>query len=241
MRRGDATQPVSEVNIPALGSVVWLSDTAAAEDLVFFPGAWTGWLRWSVVPVPQSVVVQIGATHFGSEFVSSGAAAVLGGGIWDAGFVTAPAPVQVPAGWRLAIRIVNVGAAACALRTGGGLSAVSSPGVNDPLWPDPVTAVPDAAVAAEPVLGPNRPNPFNPRTEIAFDLPVASRASLRVYDVAGRLVRTLLDAELPAGPGTATWDGRDDAGQAVPTGAYLCRLATAGGGAPLTRRMLLVR
>jgi hypothetical protein len=102
-------------------------------------------------------------------------------------------------------------------------------------------AVPLPAVPAVASLGPNRPNPFNPRTEIVFAIPEAGQVSLRVYDAAGRLVRTLLDAVLPAGPGAVSWDGRDQAGRAVASGVYLCRLRTAAGESPPARRMLLVR
>ena len=49
---------------------------------------------------------------------------------------------------------------------------------------------------------------------------VAKWVNLRVYDVAGRLVSTLVNQELPAGPQTATWDGRDDGGQKVAAGVY---------------------
>jgi glucose/arabinose dehydrogenase len=51
----------------------------------------------------------------------------------------------------------------------------------------------------------NYPNPFNPATTIAFTLPAAGHALLTVHDLRGRRVATLLDADLPAGPHTATW------------------------------------
>jgi nitrous oxidase accessory protein NosD len=240
MRRGDATQPIRETAIPAGGATMWVSATAAGEDLTFAAGAWSGWLRWAVVPAPGTVVAEVGTTRDGSEFTPSGAQVVLGDPAWDIVFTTSVAPITVLAGRHLAFRVVNGGSVACALRTGGGMSAVSSPGLDDPCWPAAVTSAPDAAPAA-PVLRASRPNPFNPRTEIAFDLPATGRATLRIYDPAGRLVCTLLDADLPAGPGAVTWDGRDAAGRAVAAGAYLYRLTFAGGAPPLTRRMLLVR
>jgi hypothetical protein len=87
------------------------------------------------------------------------------------------------------------------------------------------TAVPPpASPAAALRLLPARPNPFNPRTEIAFDLPRDGRAHLAVYDLGGRLVRTLADGELPCGRHRATWSGDDDAGRPAATGAYLLRL-----------------
>ncbi len=88
-------------------------------------------------------------------------------------------------------------------------------------------------------LSPNAPNPFNPITEIAFAIPVTGRVSLRIYDVAGRLVRTLVDETLGAGRHRARWDGRDDAGQAVASGAYYSRLRA--GDVIRARSMLLVK
>lgn len=74
-------------------------------------------------------------------------------------------------------------------------------------------------------LQPCAPNPFNPRTVIRFDLPQDARVSLRVFDLAGRLVATLVDnATLPAGRREVSWDGTDDRGRAVAAGSYACRM-----------------
>jgi hypothetical protein len=96
-----------------------------------------------------------------------------------------------------------------------------------------------AAVQPSLWLGQNLPNPFNPSTSIRFSLPVAARVSLRVYDVAGRPVRTLLDEDRPAGEHGAAWDGKDDRGAAVPAGVYFYRLAA--GEELLSRKMILLK
>ena len=83
---------------------------------------------------------------------------------------------------------------------------------------------PDAALARVT----SRPNPFNPSTEISFALAVPGTVKLEVFDVAGRLVRRLLDAELAAGPHSARWDGRDGGGGAVASGTYVARLQAGG-------------
>jgi cytochrome c peroxidase len=76
-------------------------------------------------------------------------------------------------------------------------------------------------------LRPGYPNPFRDRNTVRFDLPRATRAELRVYDVRGRLVRRLVSAG-SAMPGvySVVWDGRDDRGREAPAGVYFYRLDT---------------
>ena len=93
--------------------------------------------------------------------------------------------------------------------------------------------------AARALLGSPSPNPFNPRTTIAFDLPESGPVRLCVFDVAGRLVRTLVDESLPRGSHEAAWDGRDSSGREAASGSYLARLEF--GAKVETVRMGLVR
>ena len=88
-------------------------------------------------------------------------------------------------------------------------------------------------------LGQNEPNPFNPMTTIRFSLDSSRHASLRVYDVSGRLVRTLVDRDLNAGQPVVVWDGKTEAGVSSPSGVYFYRLID--GERVLTRRMTLLR
>jgi len=83
------------------------------------------------------------------------------------------------------------------------------------------------------------PNPFNPQTTLGFDLPSPARARLRVFDARGRLVRSLLDAELPAGRHWTEWDGRDDAGHELGSGVYFARLEA--GAEKATNKLVLLR
>jgi hypothetical protein len=83
-------------------------------------------------------------------------------------------------------------------------------------------APPTATLRLEPAV----PNPFNPRTVLAFVLPRPDAVQLAIYDLAGRRVRTLVTGELNGGRHTTTWAGIDDAGRAVPAGLYVARLAT---------------
>lgn len=75
-------------------------------------------------------------------------------------------------------------------------------------------------------LLPNVPNPFNPSTRVRFELKEAGPARVAIFDLAGRRVRTLVQADLAAGPHERVWDGRDESGRAVPSGAYYARLVT---------------
>ena len=73
-----------------------------------------------------------------------------------------------------------------------------------------------------------RPNPFNPRTTIAFELPTAAATVVDVLDLRGCLVRRLQYGHLAAGSHARTWDGRDDAGRGVSAGVYLVRVRSGG-------------
>ncbi len=89
--------------------------------------------------------------------------------------------------------------------------------------------IPPSAAASQPPscrfsLAQNHPNPFNPTTTIRFSVPDAGRVRLAVYNVAGQLVRTLIDEWLSVGEHAAIWDGRDELGRSVASGVYLYRL-----------------
>ncbi|MBU1950685.1 MAG: hypothetical protein KJ927_18375 [Candidatus Eisenbacteria bacterium] len=71
-----------------------------------------------------------------------------------------------------------------------------------------------------------RPNPFGGATVVMFDLPAADQVALKIYDVKGRLVRTLADGVLAAGRHNVTWDGRGNDGRKVGGGMYLCTFQT---------------
>jgi len=74
-----------------------------------------------------------------------------------------------------------------------------------------------------------RPNPFHRFSTVRWQIPVPGRVRLAVYDVGGRLVRTLVDADMTAGRFTSRWDGNDNSGRQVANGTYLYKLETEGG------------
>jgi hypothetical protein len=88
-------------------------------------------------------------------------------------------------------------------------------------------------------LDANIPNPFNPSTTIRYEIAQAGPVTLRVYDVSGGLVRTLVDRVHSAGAFDARWDGRDAHGIAVASGVYFYRMEA--GVFTQTRRMVLLK
>jgi hypothetical protein len=73
-------------------------------------------------------------------------------------------------------------------------------------------------------LGQNYPNPFNPTTSIQYNVAQQSEISLKIYNLRGELVRTLVDAEQSAGVYNQKWDGLDNVGAITPSGLYVYRL-----------------
>ncbi len=104
--------------------------------------------------------------------------------------------------------------------------------------PNPVSGVADEIPAVF-HLAQNVPNPFNPQTTITFDLPVPSRATLRLYDLRGHLVRTLVDTRETAGHKVFTWHGRDNQDQPAAAGVYFYVLEA--GPFRSVRKMVLIR
>jgi subtilisin family serine protease len=89
------------------------------------------------------------------------------------------------------------------------------------------------------VLHQNYPNPFNPSTRIEYSLATDARAVLRIYNIAGQQIRTLVNASQAAGTYTVQWDGANGAGQQVASGVYYARLEA--GPVAQTRKMVLMR
>ena len=103
------------------------------------------------------------------------------------------------------------------------------------------TAVAEAEgiVPAEFALAQNFPNPFNASTTINFQLPLASRVELTVYSISGQRVRTLINGTLPAGHHRLQWDGRNERGEPVASGAYLYQLSA--GDFVASRQLVLLK
>ncbi|MDQ7817834.1 MAG: FlgD immunoglobulin-like domain containing protein [Melioribacteraceae bacterium] len=109
--------------------------------------------------------------------------------------------------------------------TGGSIgdpSKVTNPG--DPNSRPNTTSVAEESIPQQYKLHNNYPNPFNPSTKIAFEIPQAENVTLKIFNISGELIRTLTDESLGAGKYEKIWDGRDNTGNVVSSGIYIYRL-----------------
>ena len=88
-------------------------------------------------------------------------------------------------------------------------------------------------------LNQNYPNPFNPSTTIVYELPSTEKIMLKVYDILGREVKTLVNGVMPAGKHTISWDGTNNLGNKVSSGVYIYSLEV--GNHKLHKRMTLMK
>jgi hypothetical protein len=111
---------------------------------------------------------------------------------------------------------------------------------SPPASPGTVTAAGDPPAPRTFTVLPGTPNPFSAATVIRYDVPEGGGAfTLKVFDVNGRLVRTLAEGTQPAGRQSILWDGRDDRGRTMDSGVYFYRLAAEG--YARTRKLVLMR
>jgi len=156
----------------------------------------------------------------------------------DVGMLIASGPFSIPAGGTAVVAF-----AMCAGTSLADLQAVSQAAQTKY---DTVLSGGSAVEETAGVIGPvyaleqNVPNPFNPATRIAYRVPAAADVTLKIYNLAGQLVRTLATGPRMAGGHEATWDGKDDAGQAVASGTYFYELR-AGGELLQSRKMQLMK
>jgi hypothetical protein len=98
----------------------------------------------------------------------------------------------------------------------------------------PIELVPSTFTLAN-----NYPNPFNPSTTIRYSIPTAGHVRLRVFDLSGREVASLVNAMQSAGSHVVNWHGTDDAGRSLASGAYFYTLESLG--QQITRKMILLK
>ncbi len=123
-------------------------------------------------------------------------------------------------------------------RSSGARRAQVVIGSDDPRGPAILTLSGNAITIPDFTLRQNTPNPFRAGTAIGFDLPRAANVSLRVFDMAGRMVRVLAEGAWPFGRHEVKWDGGDSRGHKLPPGIYLSRFET--GGYRATKRLVML-
>jgi hypothetical protein len=206
--------------VSGVPSVAWLSASSPVATVAPAPNAWlTGGqveLSWPL-PADGADGCHVYRAVAGRETRLTGAVLVPSGG----GYRFVDDPAGLPAGTTIAYSYAVVRAGAEIARS-----------------PEVEVVLPGAPAAVTRLL-PNRPNPFNPATEIHFTLARTERVRIAVYDVTGRLVAGLEDGAREAGAHHVTWNGRDDAGRPVPSGAYYVRLETLRGRD--TRKIMLLK
>ncbi|UCF79443.1 MAG: T9SS type A sorting domain-containing protein [Candidatus Eiseniibacteriota bacterium] len=112
--------------------------------------------------------------------------------------------------------------------------------VSDTISVEPLIDVPIGGTPRfRDALFQNVPNPFNPLTQISYSLKTAGHVTIRIYDVGGALVRTLVDGRMPEGVHEAVWDGRSDNGAVVSSGVYVVKMET--GKYRATRKAVLLK
>ena len=177
-------------------------------------------------------------THGGNSALALDAQGNLHTGIarWDGSIWS-----DLGSGLEYAVRALALRGSADLFVGGSFATAGGTPAANVARWHEPTpSAVPVDGVARAGLTWFDAfPNPFNPRTTLRFDLPGSALVHLAIYDLRGRLVRSLVDEELPPGAHATTWDGRDEAGAQVASGTYLARIDA--GAQPATTWLTLVR
>ncbi|MFC1563865.1 YCF48-related protein [candidate division KSB1 bacterium] len=88
-------------------------------------------------------------------------------------------------------------------------------------------------------IGQNYPNPFNPETKITYSVTVPTQVSLKIYNINGQLIKTLVSGQVPNGDHIAIWDGTNDCGKKVSSGVYIYRLHA--GGFVQSKKMMLIK
>ncbi|RPJ41486.1 MAG: carbohydrate-binding protein, partial [Candidatus Latescibacterota bacterium] len=197
-----------------------------------------GWLRES-----EWLEYSVDAPGAGTYSIEVRVASLSAGGVFHIEFdgidKTGDIAVPVTGGWQTWTSVTATAALAPGRQIMRLVPTVEGFNLNymDVQAPTDVPAAPGPSRYA---LYPCAPNPFNPSTTIAYDLPERATVDLVVYDLAGRVVRTLVAGEsIAAGRHEVVWNGRDDAGRDAASGVYFCRLSASGH--TETRRITLIR
>lgn len=111
---------------------------------------------------------------------------------------------------------------------------------NSVVEPNDLTYVNEGEIIFEASLISNYPNPFNPETNIVYNLQQAGNVTIAIFNMKGKKVRTLVDEYQDAGERSVGWNGVDDNSESVSSGIYFCKMK-AGGRYTSARKMLLIK
>jgi FlgD Ig-like domain len=229
--------PGEPTRIGFTGPARWITPLTGRAEIIVTPGADFGGIDFGIVAASSGARISGMRLAPGSGYQLESSVASDGtsarGMLLSMGAGSGTATVLVdlhpslPAGGGGALSLAGVQSAtrlALEMTTTVGTESAPVPHVDAPGAPSVEAA---------------RPNPFREETEITYALPAASRTTLRVYSASGRLVRTLVDSELPAGVHRARWDGKDTVGRSAGSGIYFLRFSA--GGVARTSRIMLLR
>jgi parallel beta-helix repeat protein len=204
----------SNCSMEANNNIFWDNRATTAGSQIGIDNACTLWMGCNDVEYGQTGI-----------YVNGGSSLTWGSGNIDAD------PLFCVAGVSGDFTIFNT--SPCAPANSGGCGLIGA---------EPVACTATDVEKTQPAanrLHQSYPNPFNPTTKIAFDLKTAGPVSLKVFDVSGRLVRVLVDRNLTSGRHEIIWDGKDEAGAKVASGAYFCRMSA--GSFTESKKLVLLR
>jgi hypothetical protein len=201
---------VPDFTMAAIPASYLAAGSLTFEDATFGTISWR--VSWGGVAYSGSTI-GAGTNDADAEFAPNFAAALPSAGLTALIFVNSATAL-------------STNNAADYAESGAGVSFRNNAGTDFTVEGTP-TASP-VAVRAAAVLNPVSPNPFNPRTEISFEVAREGHALLKVFALDGTLVDVLHDGFVAAGTRTVEWNGTDRAGRLVASGVYVVRLSAAG-------------
>jgi len=219
-------------------SHIWCANQPALEDVTFSAiDNWNGQIAFNSVPSnSHTFKIEIGFSTNGSDFIEGGPVAIIAGNGIDSTFTyeTNMAAFTVPKGNYLAYKITNNNSLDYKVQTGSIWSYCSSPDGSEEYLVSHVDNLVGENELNGFSLSQNQPNPFSANTTIRYELPERSSVTLKVYDLFGREVTTLLEGEQNAGKYEVEFNGTN-----LPSGIYFYQLQA--GEFLAVRKLLLLK
>jgi FlgD Ig-like domain/Dockerin type I domain len=216
----------------------WVTPVEGLASIVLRPAAGFGGAEWVIHHDPATTRIRSLTLRESSGCHLEWTGGPDNGPVYAMLFAEGPIEASHPIEIEVAFDRLTGGPSETNLELSGFTVASSAGDYARALPTAPTLRIPAGAVSA-PAVYPARPNPFVGESEITFALPQSGRAELRVYDVRGRLVRTLVNEPRAAGVYHERWNGRSEDGRAVSSGIYLVQFRA--GGVTQTQRLLRLR